>query len=103
MTTQDIILNTTTQDLLIENGDFVVNNSEQQETNLIINLNLGNLFEYPLVGVGIMNYLASTISPMKLESIIQQQLESDGFIVDSINVKGSTIKDISIQVLASRK
>lgn len=89
-------------DLKIQNGDFVIAESSQQEANLIINTALGNWFEYPLVGVGITNYLASSITALTLENLIKQQLIVDGFIVQSISVAGSTIESITISLEAYR-
>ncbi len=100
--TTDILLNITNNDLLIQNGDFVVSESESQEVNLIINTFLGNWFEFPLVGVGIINYLASNESPTYIEQQITNQMVTDGFIVESVSIKGSTITNYNIQILAKR-
>jgi hypothetical protein len=89
-------------DLNITNGDFVISESSQQEANLIINTALGNWFEYPLVGVGITNYLASSITALALQNIIKIQMQNDGFIVQSVSVQGSTIDSLQIQLQAFR-
>lgn len=99
---QDIILNTDTNDLLIQNGDFVIGESSQQEANLIINTFLGNWFQYPGVGVGIINYLAGNTPASVIEQLIQTQLETDGFVVESISINGSTLNNIKLTVLANR-
>ena len=97
---QDILLND--YDLWIKNGDFVIGESEQQESDLIINTFQGNWFQYPLVGVGIVRYLAGTTPALQLENIIVQQLKADGFAVDSVSIVGTTLNNIKIQVLAHR-
>lgn len=89
-------------DLLIDNGDFVIIDSDQQNVDLILNTSIGNWFENPLVGVGIINYLASPENPLVLEALIKKQLTNDGFKVESISIKGTTIETIDIQILAHR-
>lgn len=86
MTTKDIMLDDD-GDLLIENGDFVVDNSDQQHVLLIVNTYLGNWKQYPLVGVGIKRYLASSGQQNNLRRDISVQLEADGYAVDSVIVK----------------
>ena len=98
---KDITLNY--YDLEITNGDFIIDSdSSQQETDLIINTNLGNWFQFPLVGVGIINYLASPVNALTLSNNIKKQLVNDGFIVDDISVNGSTINDIKLDIQAHR-
>lgn len=97
----DIMLNKG-YDLVIQNGDFVRFESSQQESNLIINTATANWFEFPLVGVGITNYLASSITALTLENIIKTQMIADGFIIQSVSVQGSTIDSLKIQVEAYR-
>lgn len=100
---KDIGSLTSLPDLRIENGDFVVGNSEQQETALIIITSIGNWFEFPLVGVGIINYLASNESPLVIEQKIKTQMETDGFKVENISTQGSTLTNYKINVNAKRK
>lgn len=106
MTSYDILFNgpssSPTFDLLIINGDFIIGISEQQETDLLINTFTGNWFQYPLVGVGILQYLASNISPVALENLIKNQMKTDGFIVDSVTINGSTIEEITLGIEAHR-
>jgi hypothetical protein len=98
----DIILNTKTNDLTFFNGDFVIANSEQQDTNLIINTFVGNWFQFPLVGVGIIKFLAGNETALFIEQQIKNQMVTDGFVVDSVSIKGSTFENVKIQILAHR-
>src|ERR1035437_8757689 len=100
--TTDITLNKITNDLEIVSGDFTISDSLQQETSLIIETFIGNWFEHPLCGVGILNYLAGNESAIYIEEQIKQQMLTDGFIIQSIDVKGSTIDNLKINVLATR-
>ena len=103
MANTDIILDKTTYDLVFTTGgDFTVAVSEQQEVNLLLNTALGNWFEHPLVGVGIMNFLASSEDPLILKALIRDQMVADGFIIEDIKVKGTTIDNIDVQITAHR-
>ena len=90
-------------DLNIANGDFVLTpNAEQQETDLIINSNLGNWFEFPVVGVGIINYVAGNTSALTIENAIKNQMIADGFKVTSVNVNGTTLNNFKLNIQAHR-
>lgn len=102
MSFYDILLNKQTYDLIIQNGDFFIGNSDQQETNLIINTSIGNWFQYPLVGVSIINYISGNIQARQLEQAIELQLKTDGFIIEDINIEGSTYNNLQINVTAHR-
>ncbi len=97
----DILLDKN-NDLLVIDGDFSIGNSEQQETNLLLNTFVGNWFQYPLVGLGIINYLAGNENALVIEQLIKKQMENDGFIVENISIKGSTLENFNITVLAHR-
>lgn len=73
-------------DLKIENGDFIAGNSDNQHIADIIASFPGENKQFPLVGVGVMQYLNSTSRDQQLESSIKQQLESDGYQVNSISL-----------------
>src|ERR1035437_3992780 len=96
----DIILNKITRDIEIINGDFSIGESSQQETDLLLNSFVGNWFEFPLVGIGIISYLAGSASALFIENVIKQQMITDGFTVDSVSIKGSTLNSPHINIEA---
>lgn len=49
----DILLDRETDDLLIENGDFVIGRSDEQQQKLILIAEKGEWKEFPELGVGI--------------------------------------------------
>jgi len=73
-------------DLVIDLGDFVLADSDQQNVQDIINAYKGNYKEFPLIGVGIDTYRNSTPDPSELQSIVKKQLEADGFTVNSVTI-----------------
>lgn len=72
----DILLDDN-DDLLIQNGDFVIGESEQQEVEAILRAYPGWYKQFPTVGVGIMDYLNGP-DFQKLQPKIQIQLQQDG-------------------------
>ena len=67
-------------DMMIKNGDFVVDYSDDQHIDLILRSNPGEIKDYPLLGLGIANYLNSPIS-QRIKQVVKRdlriQLQSD--------------------------
>jgi hypothetical protein len=79
-------------DIVINNGDFVLAESDQQHQADIIQAFKGNYKEFPLVGVGIDLYNHATVDESELGSVIKKQLEADGYVVNSITIDTATFK-----------
>jgi len=97
----DILLSST-NDLLIENGDFVVGPSDDQHIMLVLLNSPGQLRHEPLIGVGVQRYKNSRldlIAITKLKQEIRLQLQLDGFDAATIE---TIIKDQEITVNAER-
>jgi hypothetical protein len=75
---KDIIIDDT-GDLVFENGDFKIAGSDAQHVILIVNTSPGAWKRYPIVGVGIRNYEASSGRGAELKRLIYTQLQLDGF------------------------
>lgn len=76
-------------DLVIENGDFKISDSDQNHVILIIKSYFGAFKQYPLIGVGIDNYIASVGMEQIIKRNITVQLESDSYNVNEVKVEGS--------------
>ena len=100
MAVKDITLNDDF-DLLIENGDFKVSDSDMQHIQLICITNLGHWKQFPLVGVGIEQYIASSGQTDALKRNINIQLSSDGYKVNQILVS-NTSENFTYSVDATR-
>lgn len=73
-------------DLLIQDGDFVVGESTLQHQSLLIRLKKGELRQYPKTGVGVDDFLLDDAAgDIYLE--IQRQLEADGNVIRGITVR----------------
>ena len=66
-------------DIEIKNGDFVIDESDQQHIEDIFIAQKGEFKEFPQVGFGAINYLKTTISPYKFERDLRIQLEYDNY------------------------
>ena len=75
-------------DLEIKDGDFVTGDTDQQNIELILLSHKGSFKEYPILGVGITDYLKSPeiMSRLRLENEISNQLEYDNFFTKAIDV-----------------
>lgn len=79
-----------------DRGDWIVLESEQQHIEDIIVSNKGEFRQFPLLGVGGLNFLNSTLSIDDIRKRISRQLEYDNFNVENI----SLLRDGSIRVVA---
>jgi hypothetical protein len=88
-------------DLVIENGDFKLSESDMQHIQLICITDVGHWKQSPLLGVGIMKYIASSGQQDALKRAINIQLASDGYKVNQILLKG-TNEDFEYSIDAER-
>jgi hypothetical protein len=85
-------------DLTIENGDFKISESDQTHVINIIKSNTGAFKQFPLVGVGIDYYIASSGTQQVIRRNITVQMEADGYKVNEIGVSG----DLTYSIDANR-
>jgi phage baseplate assembly protein W len=80
---QDILLDDN-DNLRIENGDFVIGDSIDQEVSLILRINKGELKEDPVIGCDLIRLINSNTSEMELKQIVKLQLARDGKSYDGL-------------------
>ncbi len=87
---QDFILNE--HDLAFKDNDFWMGEADQQHLELILLSHKGAFKEYPILGVGITDYIKSpeVISRLRLENEISKQMEYDNFFIKDIDVNDLT-------------
>jgi len=83
-------------------GDLDIGLSDKQHIKDIINANIGYYKQFPLVGVGVFNYINSGGDDQKLERTIKIQLVSDGYSVDRPKVSRDPDGTLNIQPNAQR-
>jgi hypothetical protein len=80
----DILLNTTTNDLLLdESGNIKIGNSDQQHQALLLLIDKGGLKENPDAGIGAFKYLESEQTDAFLREV-RIQYEDDGMRIKKI-------------------
>lgn len=81
-------------DLKIANGDFVLDLSDQQHIEHIVESWKGNWRETPAVGVGIIRYLNHTRQVTKRGELLRKirlQLEYDNYQINKLNLTGNLL------------
>ena len=76
-------------DIEIKNGDLVVADSNAQNVEFIITAKPGQFYQFPTLGVGIVDELNGSISKQALRLKIKNNLEADNRRVNKIEVKGT--------------
>ncbi|MES2238853.1 MAG: hypothetical protein V4497_01210 [Bacteroidota bacterium] len=92
---KDILLDED-MDVLIADGDFVVNESTAQHQKILILSDKGEFKEIPMRGVGARRYLEES-NPSNLAREIRTEFSTDGMIVNKIQIA----TDLSIQIDAN--
>jgi len=82
----DILIN---GDISIKNGDLVVGDSDGQNIEFIISAKPGQFYQFPTLGVGIVDEINSSISKQALKLKIKTNLETDNYRVNRIDVGGN--------------
>ena len=81
----DILLDEN-NDLIIENGDFKIGESDQQHQQAIIATWTGQWKEFPLLGIGINYYLGGSGLQQELIREMRIQLTDDGYKFNSVDI-----------------
>lgn len=96
MKAKDILLDSD-GDLLIENGDFKIGDSDTQHITDILRAFPGWWKEFSSVGVGMARYLNSSGKQQEIQSNIKLQLEADGYNQD-LNVIANQLPDGTFKI-----
>ena len=91
---EDILIN---DDIRIKNGDLVIGDSNGQEIEFILSAKAGQFYQFPPLGVGIIDEVNGSITPQALMLKIKNNLEADDRRVNRIDVSGG-IDDLTIQI-----
>jgi hypothetical protein len=94
MTVFDLLLNGD-YDLDIQLGDLVVGESTRQNQQLILITNPGEWRGAPQVGVGIQSMILDDAPTAAITSAIQEQLEADGMIIQSLTLATGGALDLA--------
>lgn len=75
-------------DIEIKDGDLVVADSDSQNIEFIITAKPGQFYQFPTLGVGIIDEIKGSITKQALKIKIKNNLEADNYRVNKIEVKG---------------
>lgn len=101
MATAKDFLQNNDNDLLIENNDFVIGNSDEDHIVDIINSAQGDWKEYIFCGVGIDNFLNSSGAQLQLRKQILQQLTADGYSSVSVVFTDNNTTNFEVDAIRS--
>jgi hypothetical protein len=87
----DFAVDPVTMDMVIKNGDFMVEESTLTHQKCLLLAEKGDYRQFPTVGVGLTNYLLDDGDTDKLTSEIQTEFTRDGMEIDKLIVQGSLI------------
>lgn len=88
-------------DILISNGDFVVQDSDQYHINDIIEANRGQYYQYPDIGYGAGKLLNAIYNKAKLNQEVEDALRKDFYDLNEVIVEGEG-SELNIQIDAER-
>ena len=88
----------TIEDVIIQNGDFFVDTSDQQHIQHLLKANKGQYYQWPLIGMGIMQWNNAPVNPAAIKQQITIQLKADNYRPKVVKVN----KDFQIFIDAER-
>ena len=87
---QDLLLDTN-GDLLIKNGDLVIDDSFYQEVGILLKSAPGEFKSYPLFGVDLAAFVNDETQSITLKSKVKEQLKYDGKTLKTFEIKNEKI------------
>ncbi len=82
---KDILIN---DDIATKNGDLVVGKSDAQHIEHILTAKPGHFYQFPTLGVGVVDEINSSISKQAFKQRIKRNLEADNYRINKIEVGG---------------
>lgn len=97
MISYDLVLDLN-NDLIIENGDWYIGQSDDQNIEAILLAEKGQFYETVLLGYGIRKKLNSPFNKLTERKLIRENLKKDNYNVKILNIAN----DIGIEVDADK-
>ena len=73
-------------DFGINNGDFITENTIEQDSYFILEANTGQFYEHYNLGVGIKKYINGDVTKIELRQVIRENLDLDNFKINKIYI-----------------
>jgi hypothetical protein len=97
MISKDLFLDSN-NDLTIQNGDWAILQSDDQNIQAIIQASKGQFYQYPLLGYGITARLNSPVQKAKEKRDIRQEMNRDNYNVFTLIIEN----DFTITIDANK-
>jgi hypothetical protein len=91
MISYDLILDLN-NDLIIENGDFAIGQSDDQNIEALLLAEKGQFYEYILLGYGIRRRLYGPFDKLTENKAVREALKRDNYNVKVLNIEDSGIE-----------
>jgi len=91
------VSNESTFDLLIQNGDFRVEDATRTHAKILIKANKGEIRQYPLLGIAIERYIGSNVDTLIIEDAIREGLRQEGIRIKSLSLV-RTLSNIDVEL-----
>jgi hypothetical protein len=98
VTSEDFII---TDDIQIEDGDFKIDVSDNQNVYAILQAHRGQFYEFPLIGLGIDDFQNSPQTNRFLRKRIKEELAKDNYVARNIEIIGE-IDDFTVNILPEK-
>ena len=95
---KDILIN---DDISTKDGDLVVGESDAQHIEHILTAKPGHFYQFPTLGVGVLDLIKGSIDRQSLEQKIKQNLEADNYRVNKVEAGGG-IDELITSIDATR-
>lgn len=80
----DILIDSNAKDAILRDGDFVTGDSLDQEVELILSMEQGELKEDPMLGAGLIRLVHSNGNELSIRQLASVHLARDGKSYDDI-------------------
>ena len=95
---KDILIN---DDIGIKNGDLVVGESDSQHIEHILTAKTGHFYQFPTLGVGVVDNIKGNVNRQALKQNIKRNLEADNYRIRKLEITGD-IDQVITQIDAIR-
>lgn len=95
---KDILIN---DDIGIKDGDIVVGESDLQHIEHILTAKLGHFYQFPTLGVGVVDNIKGNVNRQALKQNIKRNLEADNYRIRKLEITGN-IDEVITQIDAIR-
>lgn len=83
--------------LAFADGDFATGQSDQQHVEDLLDLQVGEIKEFPLAGFGAINYIKRTVTAAEFKRDLKVYLNMDGYANPVIDVSNG-IENLNIEI-----